>query len=78
MKSKSLLLDAAMRKDQLESLAFFNESLHVEEPFNNSVQKYIYLNELQLNVPVDVIRYCPRGPQVTTVFMFKEKENLNL
>lgn len=65
IKSKYSLLDAAMREAQLESPVFFDESLHVKEPFNTSVQKYRFFNELQLTVPVDIIRYCPGGPQVT-------------
>lgn len=56
IKSKYSLLDAAMREAQLESPVFFYESLHVKEPFNTSVQKYRFFNELQLTVPVDIIR----------------------
>lgn len=74
IKLKYSLLDAAMRETQLESPVFFDESVHVEEPFGNSVQKYRFFNELQLTVPVDIIRYCPGGPQVTTVCFFKVME----
>lgn len=56
IKSKYSLLDAAMREAQLEYPVFFYESLHVKEPFNTSVQKYRFFNELQLTVPVDIIR----------------------
>lgn len=56
IKSKYSLLDAAMREAQLECPVFFYESLHVKEPFNTSVQKYRFFNELQLTVPVDIIR----------------------
>ncbi|XP_061191740.1 uncharacterized protein LOC133199978 [Saccostrea echinata] len=74
IKLKYSLLDAAMREAQPESPVFFDESVHVEEPFGNSIQKYRFFNELQLTVPVDIIRYCPGGPQVTTVCIFKVME----
>ena len=36
---------------------------HVDTPFVNSTQKFRFLKEMHLSVPIDIIRFCPGGSE---------------
>ncbi|XP_052259045.1 uncharacterized protein LOC127863537 [Dreissena polymorpha] len=59
VKDKYTLLDKAVVSSDTENPVLFDENLHVEKPFENSMQKFRFFDSLQLSVPVDVIRFCP-------------------
>jgi len=69
------LLDKAVVSSDTENPVLFDENLHVEKPFENSMQKFRFFDSLQLSVPVDVIRFCPGGGIGTTYILSQVPEN---
>ncbi|XP_070568353.1 uncharacterized protein [Ptychodera flava] len=53
----------------------FDESKHLNECFQNPVQRYRFLQDMQLSVPIDVFRFCPGGSFITTVAVVQVTEN---
>ena len=45
----------------------FDESKHLISPFNSNTERFRFITELQLYVPVDVIKFSPGGSVVTTL-----------
>ena len=66
-KQKYLLLEADVKAAGLYNPVVYDESKHLEKPFENNTQRFRFLAELQLSVPVDIIRFCPGGSVFTTV-----------
>ena len=65
VKAKYQLLDKAMSMRNLLDPLMFDEYVHIESPFENASQRYRYFVELQLSVPIDIVRFCPGGSVVT-------------
>lgn len=59
VKEKYKLLDNVMVASDLLSPVMFDEYVHVENPFETPSQRHRYFADLQLSVPVDLIRFCP-------------------
>ncbi|XP_014676567.1 PREDICTED: uncharacterized protein LOC106816458 [Priapulus caudatus] len=72
IKTKYSLLDSAVKTaDHMP--VFFDESTHLEVPFESATQRFRYFEELQLTVPVDILRFCPGGSCTTTVCVVQVK-----
>lgn len=56
----------------------FNESVHLRDMFTDNKQRERFFSEIQLSVPVDIIKYCPGGSIVTTFIIKQVKENRNV
>lgn len=74
VKEKYKLLDNVMVASDLLSPVMFDEYVHVENPFETPSQRHRYFADLQLSVPVDLIRFCPGGSVVTTHCIIKVPE----
>ena len=61
-----MLLDHAVVTSGLEKPVLFDEDVHISKLFDNSSQRQRFFENLQLSVPVDVIKFCPGGSVVTT------------
>lgn len=53
---------------------FFYESVHLVEAFQSNLQRFRYLQNLKLSVPVDVYRFCPGGSTLTSVCITQVQE----
>ena len=63
---KYVKLDVAVEKAGLREPIIFDEEVHLSAPFKTNIQRFRYFKELQLSMPVDVIRFCPGGSLMTT------------
>lgn len=59
------LLDQEMKKQPLLTPVVFNEDKHLKNLFENSKEKFRYFEQLQLSMPIDLIRFSPGGSSVT-------------
>ncbi|XP_062616566.1 uncharacterized protein LOC134278262 [Saccostrea cucullata] len=75
VKQQYLLLDAVMKGKEVGDFLFFNEKEHAPEPFIDSKQKYRFLKNLQLSVPVDILKFCPGGSTIASFIISKTSEN---
>jgi hypothetical protein len=75
VKAKFRLLDEAVKAQDLLSPLVFDEANHIEKPFDSPVERHRYFAELQLSVPIDIIRFCPGGSVLTTACIVKVVEN---
>lgn len=75
VKEKYALLDSCVKQLGMNKPLIFCETEHLNDPFENSSQRFRYLAELQLSVPVDIIRFCPGGSVVTTVCLAQVQPN---
>lgn len=54
-----------MQKTPLLTPVVFNEDKHLKNLFENSKEKFRYFEQLQLSMPIDLIRFSPGGSSVT-------------
>jgi len=64
-KAKYSLLDSAVKS--VDGPLFFDEHIHVAEPFQNNMQRLRFIQDLQISIPVDVYRFSPGGSHITVV-----------
>lgn len=67
MKEKYNLLNEALLSKEPGTLLLFDEKVHVASQFENNMQRHRFLEELQLTVPIDILRFCPGSSVITTV-----------
>ena len=67
-------LDKAVTEAE-NSYVVFDEDLHVPAPFETNYQRYQYFKNLQLSVPIDIVRFSPGGSVISTVCIVKVTEN---
>lgn len=67
VRNKNHALDTKVRSLSVGDYIFFDESEHLEQPFQNNSQRSRYFKELQLSVPVDIYRFDPGGGIVAIV-----------
>ena len=72
---KYQLLDEEVKLADINEPVLFDESKHLNEPFEDNVLRYRFINELQLSEPVDLIRFCPGGSITSSVCVVKVQEN---
>lgn len=65
VKPRYELLDQEMQKTPLLTPVVFNEDKHLKNLFENSKEKFRYFEQLQLSMPIDLIRFSPGGSSVT-------------
>ena len=68
---KYSLFDQAVKNTEALKPVVFDKSIHLSKPFENASQRYRYFSAMQLSVPVDLFKYCPRGSVVTIDFATK-------
>lgn len=74
--NKYVLLDSKMKElDGQTNFLFFDESKHIEKPFSTNMQRYRFLNEIQLSMPVDIFRFSPGGSILSTIGILRTVEN---
>ena len=54
---------------------FFDEIKQLQALFTNNTQRFRFLKNMHLTVPIDLYRYCPGGGHVTTCILQKVAEN---
>ena len=71
----SVCLDKYKQFDNIVSQTndpvFFDEKSHLENPFENYMQRMRFFQDMHLSCPIDLFRYCPGGSAVTIVFVTK-------
>ena len=70
---KYALLDKEVVESDTE--VFFDESKHLTKPFENNMQRFRFLADMQLSVPIDIFRFCPGSSVITTVCIKQVNEN---
>ncbi|XP_033647591.1 uncharacterized protein LOC117307057 [Asterias rubens] len=68
-------LDKDVREAGCGNPVFFDETKHLEMPFQNNVERFRFFTALQLSVPVDIIKFCPGGSALTTLVVVQTQEN---
>ena len=66
-------LDQAVK--EADSFVIFDEDLHAPTPFETNDKRYQYFRNLQLSMPIDIVRFSPGGSVVSTVCIMKVTEN---
>ena len=69
------ILDEEIRKSGVLQPLFFDESKHITEPFETNLQRFRFLEKLQLSVPVDMFKYAPGGSHTTVVCLVQVDES---
>jgi hypothetical protein len=67
VKHQFSLLDLAVRDAGYLVPVVFDESVHLHEPFVSNLQRYQFICNIQLSVPIDIIRYSPGGSCISTL-----------
>ncbi|XP_052804571.1 uncharacterized protein LOC128234397 [Mya arenaria] len=75
VKDKYKVLDKAVTSVDIGNPVLFDEDLHIDKPFENTMQRFRFFDNLQLSVSVDVIKYCPGGGVGTTFIISQVPEN---
>ena len=75
IKEKYCLIDQAVRNTEENEPVVFDELIHLKSSFESNLQRFKFLKELQLSVPVDLLRFCPGGSTVSTVCIVRVGEN---
>ena len=65
-------LDDALRMSN--EPVVFDEDKHLEKPFERPLHRYRYFANLQLSLPIDIIRFCPGGSFITIACINKVSE----
>ena len=75
LKEDYALLDTKIKALEIGQPLFFDEAEHLVNPFVNRMQRFRFIKNLQLTVPIDIIRYSPGGSEMTTLCLVHAKEN---
>ena len=62
-----LILDRKVSAAGILEPIVFDEKMYLDLPFSSNVQRYRYIEKLQLSVPVYLIRFSPGGSIVSTL-----------
>jgi hypothetical protein len=68
------LLDAKVKSEGLYVPVLFDGETLLSNPFDSNMQRFRFFADLQLTVPVDIIKYCPGGSVGTSYCIFKVPE----
>ncbi|VDH89562.1 Hypothetical predicted protein [Mytilus galloprovincialis] len=49
----------------------FDESKHLNKPFESNTERFRFFKDLQLKCPIDIIRFSPGGSSVSTICIVK-------
>ena len=72
---KFRIFDQVVANSEPLKPVLFDETIHLNQPFDNATQRHRYYSALQLSVPIDLFKYCPGGSVVTIVFATKVSED---
>ncbi|KAK7092705.1 hypothetical protein V1264_008410 [Littorina saxatilis] len=72
-----VLLDAAVRNAGVNNPFVFDEEVHITEPFTNNMQRHRFWEGVELSVPIDVLKFSPGGPLLTTTGVSQTDPNRN-
>ncbi len=61
------ILHEEVKKVGVLKPVYFDESKHIPKPFETNVQRFRFIENLQLSVPVDMFKYAPGGSYTTVV-----------
>lgn len=68
-------LDSVLKEAQVGDPVYFNEDEHTIEPLKDSGQKFKFLQDLHVSVPLDLIKFSPGGSSTTVVLFCKTQAN---
>ena len=74
IKKQYTLLDRDVKSADLNVPVMFDESKHLDVAFENNTQRHRFIANLQLSVPVDLIRFCPGGSIISSLCVVKVLE----
>ena len=60
-------LDSVVKACEIGTPVVFDESIHINEPFQSNEQRYKFVKNLHLTIPIDIIRFSPGGSVITTL-----------
>ena len=75
VKEKYRLLDEAVKNAGENVPVLFDESVHLVSPFESNLQRFKFFQELNLSVPIDILRFSAGGSTVSTVCLVHVSEN---
>lgn len=68
---KYAILDTCLAKMNHYEYVFFDEAIHLDEPFKTNFDRYDFLQKIALSMPVNVLKYNPDGSVGTSVFIWR-------
>ncbi|XP_062575399.1 uncharacterized protein LOC134237312 [Saccostrea cucullata] len=68
---KYTILDTCLAKMNHYEYVFFDEVIHVEEPFRTNFDRFDFLQKIALSVPISVLKYNPGGSVGASVFIWR-------
>ena len=67
LKEEYKILDNVMKDNSEMTPVIFDETVHIKTPFQSNKERFNFVQNLHLTVPVDIIRFSPGGSVVTTL-----------
>lgn len=67
LKEEYKILDGVMKDTMEMTPVVFDESVHIKTPFQTNKERFCFIQNLHLTVPIDIIRFSPGGSVVTTM-----------
>ena len=67
-------IDKSIRDAGVHNPIIFTENEHTV-PFENNMQRLRYFENINLTVPIDIVRFCPGGSHTTIVALVQVEEN---
>ena len=61
LKEEYRLLDRVMKDNAEMTPVVFDETVHIKTPFQTNKQRFSFVRNLHLTVPIDIIRFSPGG-----------------
>ena len=72
LKEEYKLLDSIIKYTSTPLI--FDETLHIKTPFETNKQRFKFVQNLHLTVPIDIVRFSPGGSVVTTLYIQRVPE----
>jgi len=69
------ILDNAIKSAGKNVPVIFDEFTHTENPFDSNDKRFRFFQNLQLSVPIDMIKYSPGGSCISTVCLIQVPES---
>lgn len=65
------ILDQVLKETEEYSPVYFDETLHIKEPFNDCIQRHRFIKDMALSFEIDILTYCQGASLTQTVFVWR-------
>lgn len=75
LQDKYSLINASVKEAGEGKPVIFDETIHISRPFESNLQRFRFIESLQLSVPIDIIRFSPGGSIISILCISQVPEN---